>query len=436
MKHKRISTRTSRVTALVGATGLLACLTASPTGTSGARLAAAQPSGPPDVVLQWNEVMVESLASQNPFAAGRLAAITQVAVFEAVNSITGEYEPYESLLPAPPGASAEAAAIAAAHGVLVHYLPAQTATLAARRDASLAAIADGAAKDDGSAIGEAAAAALIALRATDGAAPPQSHTPATTDPGEWQPTPACPGPAGVLRHWGNVATFGIENGAQFRSNPPPALHTGKYAKDFNEVKSIGSKTSGIRPGDRAEVAQFYNVVLAVGTWNPVARQLASAQGTSLSENARAFALLNVAIHDALVSVMETKYHYRLWRPETAIRGAASDGNARTAADSTFEPFVPTPCFPSYPSAHASAAYAAARIISKIWGPSGHEINLTTPQFPGIVLNYWRIDQITADIDDARVYGGIHFRFDQDAGAHQGRSIGTYLLRTLMRPVRP
>jgi hypothetical protein len=379
--------------------------------------------------------MVESLAGQNPFAAGRLAAITHVAVFEAINSITQEYKPYAASVPAPVGASAEAAAVAAAHGVLAHYLPAQGTTLAAHRQASLALITDGAEKTDGIAVGDAAAAAIIALRATDGAAPPQFHTPPTTDPGEWQVTPTCPPAGGALLHWRNVATFGIENGAQFRSIPPPALDSGTYAKDLNEVKSVGSKTSGVRPADRADVAQFYNVVLAVGTWNPVARQLAAAERSSLSENARAFALLNVAIHDALVSVMETKYHYRLWRPETAVRGAAADGNPRTLADGTFEPFIPAPCFPSYPSAHASSAAAAARIIQKIWGPTGHAITLTTPQLSGIVLSYWRIDQITADIDDARVYGGIHFRFDQEVGAHQGRSIGNYLLRTLMRPVQ-
>jgi hypothetical protein len=156
----------------------------------------------------------------------------------------------------------------------------------------------------------------------------------------------------------------------------------------------------------------------------------------LSENARALALLNVAIHDSLVTVMETKYHYRLWRPETAIREAAADGNARTHADAAFEPFIPAPCFPSYPSAHASSASAAVRIIEKIWGPAGHEITLTTPLLPDIALHYWRIDQIAADIDDARVFGGIHFRFDQEAGARQGRRIGNYVLRTLMRPLQP
>jgi hypothetical protein len=418
--------RTGPVAALAGATGLIACLAAGPVGSADGA----------DAVLRWNEIMVESLAGQNPFAAGRLAAITQVAVFEAINSITQDYEPYGGGMPAPAGASAEAAGTAAAHAVLVHYLPALSTTLNVHRQTSLDAIPDGTSKTDGIAVGEAAAAAIIALRAADGAAPPQFHTPPSSDPGEWQPTPTCPPAGGALLHWRNVTTFGLESSAQFRANPPPALDSGKYTKDFDEVRIVGSRTSGARPGDRADVAELYNVLLAVGTWNPVARQLAAARDTTLSENARAFALLNVAIHDALVTVMETKYHYRLWRPETAIRVALADGNPRTIEDATYEPFIPAPCFPSYPSAHASSAYAAARIIEKIWGPARQTITVTTPQLPDIVLQYWRIDQITADIDDARVYGGIHFRFDQEAGAHQGQSIGTYLLRTLMQPVRP
>jgi hypothetical protein len=446
MRTRQASARVTPITILVGATGLIACLAASPSGITGtntvlrtepAGAAGSLPAeGTTDAVLQWNEIIVASLAAQNPFAAARLAAIAHVAMFEAVNSIAQEYRPYAASVPAPAGASADAASVAAAHAVLAHYLPAQAATLAAHRQASLDTIADGGPKTDGIAVGEAAAAAVIALRATDGAAPPQFHTPPSTDPGEWQPTPTCSPAGGALLHWRNVTTFGVEHSAQFRSIPPPTLDSGAYIRDLNEVKAIGSKTSGARPADRGDVAQFYNVVLAVGTWNPVARQLAGAQHTSLSENARAFALLNVAMHDALVTVMETKYHYRLWRPETAIRGAAGDGNSRTHPDVAFEPFIPAPCFPSYPSAHASSAYAAARIIQKIWGPTGHAITLTTPHLPGIVLHYWRIDQIVADIDDARVYGGIHFRFDQDAGAHQGRSIGKYVLETLMRPVRP
>ena len=420
------SRREKSIALLVSATGLVAILSANPARTANGE----------DALLSWNEIMVGSLVGQNPFAAGRLAAITQVAVFEAVNSITQEYESYAGGVPAPAGASAEAAAIAAAHAVLLHYLPAQATTLNAHRQTSLAEIADGTSKTDGLTVGESAAAMIIALRANDGAAPAQFHTPPSSAPGEWQITDGCPAAGGVLRHWGNVTTFGVENGAQFRAEPPPALDSGKYTQDFNELRTVGSSTSTARPVDRSNVADFYNIVLAVGTWNPVARQLATAQGTTLSENARAFALLNAAIHDALVTVMETKYHYRFWRPETAIPAAANDGNARTLEDPNYEPYIPTPCFPSYPSAHASAAYAAARVIQKIWGPTGHTITLTTPQFPAIVLNYGRIDEITSDIDDARVYGGIHFRFEQEAGAHQGHNIAAYLLDALMRPLRP
>jgi hypothetical protein len=388
-----------------------------------------------DTVLRWNEIMEQSLASQNPFAAGRLAAMTQVAVFEAVNSITGDYESYAGGVPAAPGASPEAAAISAAHAVLVQVVPALAPTLDEHLQASLDALPESASTTEGVAVGQAAAALIIALRANDGATPPQFHTPTTSDPGEWQPTPACPPAGGVLLHWGNVAMFGLESSAQFRAVPPPAMDSGKYAKDFNEVRIVGSSTSGARPADRADVAQFYNVVLAVGTWNMVARQLAVAQGTTLPETVRALALLNVAISDSLVTVMESKYHYRMWRPETAIHAAAGDGNHRTAEDPTYQPFITTPCFPTYPSAHASSAGAAARVVEKFWGPAGHAITLTAPQLPAVVLNYWRIDEITADIDDARVYGGIHFRFDQEAGAHQGRAIGSYLLDTVMRPVQ-
>src|SRR5437870_13828627 len=148
-----------------------------------------------DVVLDWNAIMTSTVVAQNPFAQARFAAITQAAVFEAVNAITGDYEPYLGTITAPPGASAEAAAVAAAHGVLRNYFPGSAASLDAARARSLAAIADGQAKNDGIAVGEAAAAALIAPRASDGSAPPQFYTPPSANPGEWQTTPGCP-PAG------------------------------------------------------------------------------------------------------------------------------------------------------------------------------------------------------------------------------------------------
>jgi hypothetical protein len=387
-----------------------------------------------DPVLDWNQIMVATLASQNPFAQGRFAAITQLAVFEAVNTITNKYEPYLGTISAPAGASADAAAITAAHRVLKNYFPASAATLDTARANSLAAIPDGTAKDDGVAVGEAAAAAMIVLRASDGSAPPQFFLPSSAAPGEWQLTPSCAAAGGILLHWRNVTPFGIPTSDAFRSDPPPTLTSSEYEKDYAEVKAVGSAGSTLRPQDRSDVARFYNAVLAVGTWNPTARQVAAAQGRTLSQNARTFALLNMAISDGLVAVMETKYHYTLWRPETAIRNGNIDGNPNTDPDFGFVPFITTPCFPSYGSAHAAASYAARGILQRILGAAGHSIVLSSAAVPGVVLAYSSFKQITDDIDDARVYGGIHFRFDQEAGAKQGGRIAAYIQSRFLRPL--
>jgi hypothetical protein len=379
-----------------------------------------------DVVLEWNAIMVTTSRSQNPFAQARIAAITQLAVFEAVNAITDEFDPYLDPISAPPGASAEAAAVTAAHDVLVNYLPLAATTLDAAEATSLAAIPDGQSKDDGIAVGAEAAAALIALRSTDGSGPAQFFQPASSDPGVWQPTRSCPPAGGILLHWQNVTPFGIQTNAQFRSAPPPALSSARYARDYNEVLRVGAIGSADRPADRADVALLFNSLLAVGAWNAVARQLAEGTATSLTDNARILALLNMAISDGLTSSMETKYHYVFWRPETAIRAGDTDGNTKTTADGDFAPFLTTPCFPGYPSAHASASYAARSILGRVWGNGGHSLVLSHPALPDKVFSYTSLKQITDDIDDARVYGGIHFRFDQEAGAKQGRKIGQYV----------
>jgi hypothetical protein len=371
-----------------------------------------------DVVLSWNAIMQATVAAQNPFAQARFAAMTQLAVFEAVNAITQEYEPYLGTIEAPAGASAEAAAIAAAHLVLKTYFPTNT-TLDTDRANSLAAIPDSPAKAAGIVVGEAAALAMIARRTGDGSVPAQFYVPTSTAAGDWQLTAGCPPAGGILLHWRNVTPFAIQSSSQFRSDPPPALTSNEYLKDYEEVSQVGGADSLLRPASRADTARFFAAVLAVATWNPAVRQVAEVAGTSLSENARALALLNVAMSDALVSVMETKYHYTFWRPETAVG---------------FVPFVPTPCFPSYPSAHASASYAAAEIARRIFGGGGHSIMLTSPPSVGVTLQYTSFKEIVGDIDDARVYGGIHFRFDQEAGAVQGRTIGKYVYKNILRPI--
>jgi hypothetical protein len=386
-----------------------------------------------DVVLEWNAIMVTTIGSQNPFAQARVAAITQLAVFEAVNSITDEFEPYLGAISAPPAASAEAAAVTAAHNVLVTYLPLAATTLDAAEATSLAAIPDGQSKDDGIAVGAAAAAALVAARTLDGSSPAQFFQPASSDPGVWQPTPGCPPAGGILFHWPNVTPFGIESNAQFRAAPPPALSSPEYARDYDEVQRVGALDSVERPADRADVARLFAALSAAAAWNDTARQLAHGTGTSLVENARILALLNVAISDGLTSSMETKYHYVFWRPETAIHAGDTDGNARTVADADFAPFITTPCFPGYPSAHASASYAARAVLDRAWGDGGHSFALSHPSLPGKVFAYTSLKQLTDDIDDARIYGGIHFRFDQEAGAKQGRKVGQFVYAHRLLP---
>ncbi len=388
----------------------------------------------PDAVIEWNSIMVATSAAQNPFAQARTAAITQLAVFDAVNSIASDYDPYLGTIEAPRHASREAAAIAAAHGVLRTIFPANAATLDAARDASLAKLHPGKFTDQGIAVGAAAAAAMIALRAQDGAAPPEFHVPASTAAGEWQTTPSCPAGGGILLHWRDLQPFAIETTAQFRSAPPPKLSSLRYAIDFHELRLLGDIDSPYRPQDRVDVARFYAAAPAVPVWNAAASQVAVARGDSLTENARAFALLNAAISDALASVMETKYAYRFWRPETAIHAGDADGNIFTRGDPNFVPLIVAPCFPSYGSAHGSAAGAAREVLESLYGKRFHFVQLTHASLPGLTLQYHSFRQIAEDIDDARIFGGIHFRFDQEAGAKMGRALGKYVYRnTLRRP---
>ena len=393
-----------------------------------------------DAVIDWNAIAVDTAVAnkQNPFAQARYGAIVQLAVFEAVNATTGDYQPYLGTISAPPGASAEAAAIQAAYRVLSTYFPASAATLDSERANSLAAIRDGQPKDDGIATGDAAASAMVALRANDGSSPPQFKIPGPPVPGEWQATPSCPivnGTAvGILFQWQYVTPFGIASASDFLLGLPPALTSNTYAKTYNEVMTVGSVNSTDRPPDRANVALFYAASSSTQVFNQAARQVAQQQGRSLSENARALALINMANSDSLVATFLNKYHYNFWRPETAIRTGDTDGNPNTDPDPSYLPFIVTPCFPSYPSAHGSASNAAAEVMRRLYGEAGHSMTLTNPAVPNITLQYTSFRQITDDISDARVYGGIHFRTDQAAGARLGRAVGTAVYKNNLRPM--
>lgn len=421
-----------------------------------------------DVVLQWDEIAVRTLTTQNPalspFAQARFAAIVQLAVFEAVNTITGKYQGYLGSAPvpgslvisAPVGSSPDAAAIAASYRVLFNYFGADAATAAALnadRAASLALIPNSAAKTNGINVGEAAAAALIALRVGDGSSPLTNFLPTPPlDAGEWDITPGCPttpGGAqlgGILYNWGDLKPFGIPQPASghwyepFRPAPPPELTSNEYAKDYNEVKTVGSSaaTPQQRPPDRATVVRFYAATSPTFLFHMTARQLATARGDSLSENARNLALISMATNDALIASFKTKYYYQFWRPYRAIRLGDTDGNGKTEKDASWTTFIPTPCFPSYPSNHASGSNASLETLRRIYGAAGHAITLsaTIPVIGPTTLTYSQLQKISDDIDDARVYGGIHFRFDQEAGVGLGREIGTYVYKNNLQPVHP
>jgi hypothetical protein len=395
-----------------------------------------------DLVLRWNQIAAQTATATNPFNQARVGAIVQLAVFEAVNAVTKDYEPY--LNPptvAPPGTSAEAAAIIAAHNVLATFFPAASAALDAARDLDLAAIPNGSAKTNGIAVGAAAANAMIALRAADGSSPLTTIIPTSTNAGDYQLTTGCA--AAMFYNWQNVTPFGIADISDFLLDPPPSLESNRVAKDYFEVNLVGTATSTARPLDRAEVVRLYAATSPSFALSAATRQISTAKRTSLSGNARALALLQMGINDALIASYMNKYHYNRWRPETGIRNGASDGNDKTDGNPGFTTLIPTPCFPSYPSNHASGTNGGLEVMRRLFGAAGFDITISNNvpalgSLPATVItkHYTQLNEIADDVDDARVYGGIHWRYDQDAGNVLGRAVATEIVKTRLRPVHP
>ncbi len=384
-----------------------------------------------DAVTDWNAIAQTTTAVSPPPLGARNLAIAQAAVFDAVNSIVGDYETYAVNAAAPAGADAAAAAIGAAHYALVQLYPAAQGALDTSFAVSLAAIPDGTAKTDGVAVGESVAQQILALRANDGSGTPAPYTPGS-GPGVWIPTPPAFAPA-LLPWWGTVTPFLLESGDQFRPGDPPALTSGQYTRAFKETKTVGSSTAP-RTQDQMDVPRFW---LPPGTqgWNVAARQVAAAKGTTLSENARIFALLNMGGADAIIACWDTKFTYNFWRPVTAIRAADTDGNRATDADPTWTPFVVTPPFPEYVSGHACFAGAAKAVLERFFGrASDKNIALTSATLPGVTRTYTSFRQIADEIDDARVWGGIHFRFSQELGRKLGKKVGRFGLTHHLRRV--
>ena len=404
-----------------------------PTVPAGGSLAASA-EGDRDAVGDWNAALLEVVreAKLNPPVASRILAVTHLAMFDAADAVTKEYQPYLPSLPAPAaGASAEAAATAAAHRVLSWLLP----VYQTRWDALLAADAliAPAARTPGEAFGFAVGDAYKAARQNDGASADLPYTPGTA-PGDWQPTPPAFAPA-LVPQWGMVTPFGVASAVQFAPAAPPALDTPEYAAALNAVKAVGSKTSTTRTAEQTQIALFWadggGTVTPPGHWNVVLGRLAATDGGSFTAHARAFALLNAALGDAAITSWAAKYSGFLWRPVTAVRAADTDGNAATDKDAAWEPLLATPPFPAYTSGHSTFSSAAAEVLTGLYGAV--PFRTSSDALPDVSRTFPSFTAAAAEAGVSRIYGGIHFPFDNTSGLGSGKGVGDYDAANLMKP---
>lgn len=390
-----------------------------------------------DMVTDWNEIATSNALAdgKNPVLQSRIYAMTHAAIHDALNAIERRYDPYALDAQADRGASPEAAVAAAAHDVLVHELPTRQSALDTAYAASLSGIPDGASKTSGIAIGQAAAAAIIASRSRDGSTAIVAYTPGTR-PGVWQPTPPAFLPA-ILPGWGSVTPFTLRSGSQFRPDPAAFfdLSSEEYTRDFNEVKSIGDVNSTTRTAEQSEIAKFWYEGSPIG-WNRIARNVSAQQGLGLWKNARLFGLINFAMADGFIAGFDAKYFYNFWRPVTAIRAAASDGNDDTLADPAWAPFLVTPNSPDYPSTHSVLGAAAAEVLARFFDEDDTSFTTTsgTP-FPGITRSFTSFSQAARENAASRVYAGIHFRTTCRDGLRQGRKVGRFAFKHSLKPVK-
>ena len=392
-----------------------------------------------DVVLDWNIVTMRTAAAApfNPPLESRNAAIVHAAMFDAVNSIVREFHHYAVRLRAPAGASPEAAAVAAAHFALVQLYPDQREALDVAYADSLAVIPGGPGKANGITLGEAVATRILKIRSADGAAAAitAGYTPGL-GPGFWMPTPPALLPA-LDPGWGSVRPFLMEDECQFRPGPPPALTSRRYTRDFDEIKEIGSSTSTTRTLEQTGVARLW-IATGAQNWNPIARQVAVAHRLTLSQNARVFALLNLAGADAFIAAWDAKFTYNQWRPVTAIRAtdSDSDGNPETIEDASWTPLLATPPFPDYIAGHTTYGGAVAKVLEHVFGKNpGVVMTLTSPTAPGVVETFTSFRAISESVVDARVWGGIHWRTSSVRGRIVGEELGRFAAHRFLKRVR-
>lgn len=380
------------------------------------------------IVVDWNKQLVHILGTPGAQPATihptRSLAILHAAIYDAVVSITHSSPAYLFSLDAPAGARPDAAAAEAGHDTLAALYPSFKASLDQQLASELGAIPNGAARQEGVEVGHLAAELILAARADDGSsASPPPFTPGT-QPGAYRPTPPFVNGA-AFTQWSAVTPFVLQRADQFRPGPPPALNTAAYTQAVNQIKSLGQATSATRTADQTVVAKFWPGPIWI-TWNEIAENSALAHHTDLVHTARLFTVLNLSFADTVIAFYDAKYHYSLWRPVTAIREAASAGNPAVVADPNWAPLL-TASDPSYPGAHSAISAAGAAVLSSYFGKHDR-IKVTSDVLPGVVRTF---DSYTAAATEAglsRIYGGVHYQFDHEAGLTLGRDVANFVLR--------
>jgi membrane-associated phospholipid phosphatase len=407
-------------------------------------------AAPPDEIANWNQMLFRMglVGATSPLIVTRVAAIVQGAVFDAVNGIEPRYAPVHVPPAAPAGASQEAAAVQAAYVTLLALYPTQKSALDARLAVSLASIGtreSSAAIASGIAWGQTVANAILTWRSTDGFAPAPPPFLGGTGVGEWRPTPPAFAP-GAAPQFAYMTPWVISAPGQFRPAGPPALTSARYTMDFNETKSMGSMTSATRTPDQTIFAWLWASSTASYLWNHVALSLMERERDSSDdegrhgrhhnstlENARLLALLNLAIADAAIGCWEAKYTYVFWRPVTAIPLADTDGNPATIADPTWMPLFATPAHPEYPSGHSCVSGAAGGVLAHYFGERTH-FSVTSDVMPGVVRSFDSFSKALEEVQNARIFAGIHFRSATHDGEVLGESVAGYVLENALQPV--
>jgi hypothetical protein len=382
-----------------------------------------------DVVTEWNNAALDAIRNGHtpPPIASRSLAILHASIYDAVNGIARTHEPYLVQSAVAASASREAAASAAAHEALVSLFPAAASSFDALHAAILAAIPNGPQKIAGIVWGEFVADQILAARANDGwnaSVPP----PGGSGPGVWIPTPPAFLPY-LLPQWGFVMPFAMSSSSQFRPPGPPSLDSQRYAADYNEVKELGAAVGSTRTEEQTQIALFWadgaGTETPPGHWNSIAQIIAAAHSNTLEENARLFALLNIAMADAAICAWDAKYMFHFWRPVTAIAFAEPELHWMS--------FIVTPPFPDYVSGHSTFRGAAATVLPLFYGTEDLPFTTGSDFLPGVYRSFSTCLDAAEEAAVSRLYGGIHFRSANEDGLQAGISIGEWAGTFYLQP---